>query len=1095
METFGLGLVVSFDDKASEGLKNVTQSYLGLLEALNQNSGQLNNAVTSQVGLNLSQTGDTLISMGKKCTDVFKGIVNNVKSTGQEFENFKITLGAIYKDESIVEEKLRQLFDFSIKSPFEVSDTKDMLIVLKSIGVDAFQELKSASTGFAQEGLSWITDLMAFKPDVPVTRWKLALTNFLGSGEAKVLRNILDSGNIADIIGREVSDTAEGRMQDLMDIATNLGMEGLTDKMSGTLETKLSNLGDFFTKFYYKIADAGAFDQFKRLLSNMTSFLIDDTIMTEERIDGFAKSISEALAFILTPIERLTEKFKTLSVAVMDFVAKHPNILKVGLVIVTVTGSALILLGVITKLGGALTSFLASLKYLNGGASIFSMLRTGLWNILKVFGPLSAAAYLLYRVWDLNLGGIQEKTRTTIGKITDTVGLIWDAFQDNTLSEENFEKAKNLGILPLIEAILQLKYHWGFFVEGFKKGFDAFVKGLSNVLVKLGILDVDVSSLGDLFVALVEKITAPGMTDTWEKIGYFIGEAFGYIVLIVAVLPVVLKIIGAIAGAIKWISALVGTLKGGVMLAKGAKGYSAVGNAILGIGKAFVWLKNLVVGFDLGSKFAKLGSIIARIGPVFSKIGSVAFTVLKTIGTAIWGVLGAIGALVGLPAWAVGLIIAAIGGLIAVVVVFWDEIKGFFVGIGQAIGEFFSGVWEKISQNPVVQSIIGIFSTIFNTVKNVVMNIIEIVCAVGSTIWNILKGIFDVIKTVVMGAWQIIQSIVGLIGNIIYAIYEVIRTIVLAIILVVQNIWDAICTGLEFVYNIFATVFGWIYDNIIKPIVDAISDAWNWLSENVFEPVGETISDIFKGIKEAVDKVGEKFSTVFGGIKTFVINVFEKIDSVVSPIIDGIRSGIQWIVDGISSVIDGIGGFFGGIGDFFKGTGDKLSSMVGLSTGGYVSTEGIAVLHPNEVVVNDHVTRGLESFLSDYNNAKFTSSPLVTQSIIATDDYEERDNPNIIVTSPPPPSDDPTSLGSGPQNSPINTFVSKSVFNHNEETHKTSENDNSSQDNSVVFEKGSVVIQVTSNGPMTEDELYAMSDKLMQIMSRKMQLRNLQTRR
>ena len=148
MNTFGLGLLITFDDQASEGIARVTQSYLGLESAINQGGGQLGDALASQVGLNLSQMGDSLINAGSGILSVFSNLTSNVKNTGQEFENFKITLGAIYKDEAIVEQKLQQLFDFSVKAPFDVGETKDMLLVLKSQGIEAFDELTSASSNF-----------------------------------------------------------------------------------------------------------------------------------------------------------------------------------------------------------------------------------------------------------------------------------------------------------------------------------------------------------------------------------------------------------------------------------------------------------------------------------------------------------------------------------------------------------------------------------------------------------------------------------------------------------------------------------------------------------------------------------------------------------------------------------------------------------------------------------------------------------------------------------------------------------------------------------------------------------------------------------
>lgn len=557
MNTFGLGLVISLKDDATAAINNVVQSFLHMENTITKSTDNLNSAVESSMGRNLYRLGDDFIDVGKKVTGFFTGIINNIKNTGQEFENFRITLGAIYKDESIVETKLQQLFDFSVKSPFEVSDTKDMLIVLKSIGVDAFEQLTSASTGFQQEGLSWITDLMSFKPDVAVTRWKLALTNFLGSGEAKVLRNILDSGKIEDIIGREVADTAEGRMQDLMDIATNLGLEGLTEKLSGTLETKISNIGDFFTQFYNSIADEGAFQRFKRMYSNLTDFLIGEN-MTQERLKKLAHTVSNALDFILTPLERLTEKFKELSNKATEFLTNHPGFMKIATAIVSITGVSIILLGVISKLGGATITFLSSLKYLSGGAGALAYIKTGLLSILKLFGPLALAAYLFYRAWDMNIFGIKDIIKEQVREIIDTMTLLWDALSDDTLSEEAFEKARKMGILPFIESVLQLKYHWGFLVKGFKKGLDDIAIGIGKFLEKLGILDMRFSNFRDMLTKVFEKMTAPGMTNTWEKIGESIPKLILRFVLLRQAISLVGKGLSIFKSTSEGLSALSG---------------------------------------------------------------------------------------------------------------------------------------------------------------------------------------------------------------------------------------------------------------------------------------------------------------------------------------------------------------------------------------------------------------------------------------------------------------------------------------------------------------------------------------------------------
>lgn len=1151
MNNFGLGLVLSFTDEATPGIQRVTQAYEAMENSFNRGMGSTGEALASQVGMNLSSLGDSLMGLGDSITDMFKRLLDNVKSTGSDFESFRITLGSVYKDADVAQQKIDQLLEFSKKSPFEIEDTKDMLLVLKAAGIDAFEEMTSASDGFSQQALSWITDIMAFKPEIPVSRWKLALTNFLGSGQPIVLRNILDSGNIEDIIGRDIADTAEGRMQDLMDIVSNLGLENLTNELFGTMEQQASNLGDVFTEMYLKIADKGAFDSIKRIQNNLISILTGDEVANS--MDTITTSISDAIVSILEPIERLTEKIHDLGIALVDFVSKHPQILKIGLVFFAVTGSALKLLGVITKLGGAVTAFLASIKYLSGGMGIFSMLRIGLWNILKVFGPLCAAAYLLYKVWDANIGGVQDKISNMVTNVIDTISLIWDAFEDNTLSVENFEKAKEMGILPLIEAILQVKYHWGFFVDGLKKGLDAFVLSLSNVLTKLGILDADVSGFGDLVVALLEKMTAPGMTDTWEQVGYLIGECVGWILLGISLLPVVVKSISAIIGIIKTI---VGAVKVIVFVVKNVINLLRI---LWNVGKLIV---NVVKAAYL---LITNSSILTSIGSIFSAIGNGCVTVLAFIGEIVIAILGAFGIVVTLPAWLVGLIVVAIVALVTLIIVFWDEIKAFFINLGNTIANVFTKAWELFTNLPWVQSVInfvqgivqnvkGAFSNVVTSFKGVVSNIIsalspilvpvlniirtvsstvisvgqslwsiiksiasavvtvvtgiiDIFKAIALAIWNVLKSIFNVIKSVVLGAWNIIKSVAHLIVSIFNVIYQAIRVVVLGIIWAFQQLWNLICTGLSYVGDFFSSVFNWIYTNVVEPIVSAIGSAFEWVYNNVISPVISAIGSAFEWlhtyviepvcnffkaafeqIANVVDWLVEKFNLGFTAIKDWICGAIQAASDFVTPIIEGIADAIEWVANGISSIIDAASGALDWVGGKLESAGDFISSAVGLSTGGYVKTEGIAMLHPNEVVVNDTLTRGLGSFLADYNNAKVTSSPLIKQDVVSTDDYHEGTN-NPILPQQPVVMDNENKKD---YNSPMQSIVNNNTS--NTYSRDSVSGDNTSQDNSVTFEAGSVVINIDKDTDLSEEGLDQLVDKMMKKMARKMQLRNMQTR-
>ena len=74
-------------------------------------------------------------------------------------------------------------------------------------------------------------DLKSFKPEVSNERFKLAIQNYIGSGEKKMMRTLFDMGDIEQIIGHGVSKTAEGRMQDIIEMVENTFSEpGVTSK-------------------------------------------------------------------------------------------------------------------------------------------------------------------------------------------------------------------------------------------------------------------------------------------------------------------------------------------------------------------------------------------------------------------------------------------------------------------------------------------------------------------------------------------------------------------------------------------------------------------------------------------------------------------------------------------------------------------------------------------------------------------------------------------------------------------------------------------------------------------------------------------------
>lgn len=1165
MNNFGLGLIISCTDNATSGLRSVTGAFNDLnntTAAFSQANGV--EAALMQISVAAGIVGNELYQVGKSITGMFTSVIKSITDTGATVNYARTQLSTLYGSAEAGNAKLAQIQDYAKKSIFDFESLIPSVIMLKANGIEAFEEIATSSY-LASDGvegakatlMDYASALAAFNPQMKnaygtgVQAAMGALNEYIAEGNAMSLKRGA-SLDITALLGEDKGESIEERSRQVADLIDQLNMLPIVKQMENNPMTMLSNMGDTLFSLKAQISDAGVYEKFTEIIGRLSEYLGS---IPEEELENLAQVIGSALTSVMGLLDPVIDGIIKLADAVRNLVKTNPELAQTIIKFTAFAGVAVLLTGVGLKLVSALGMLRFSISMLfkgsetlSGGAKLLGVFR----NLFTVILPLVALSALLKAAWDRDFLGMRDNVTNALKTIFDTFRLVADAFTDNTLSAENFQKAKDMGILPLIEGILQLKYHWQFFVDGFKKGLDAFFESLKNVLTQLGILDVDVSSFGELIVALINKMTAPGMTDTWEKVGYFIGKAAGWIAVAIVMLPVVIKSVKIILGIIKTVVTVCKTIWNTIKFIWNV--LKTVWNVVKTIYNGVKFIVNIVKSIPWGTILSGIKNIGTILRTIFGGFKTAIVWILTGIGNIVIAILGAMGIVVTLPAWLVGLIVVAIVAVIALIVVFWDEIKAFFINLGTAIAEAFSKAWEWFSNLPWVQAVIGFVQGIIQAVKDavskviqaimpilepiigiiktiistiisiaqsvwsiiqsiagiiwtVISTIISVIATAAQAIWSIIMTIFNVIKGIVMSIWGVICSVVNLIKNIIYAVYQVIRVIVLAVIAVFKILWDGISAGLSFIYNLFATIFGWIYENIISPVVEAIGTAFSWVYNNVISPVIEAIGTAFTWLKEHVitpvcdffksvfetiaekaEWLKEKFDTVFGAIKGFITGAIEKARDIVMPIIETIGGAIQGVIDGISWVIDNVADFFGGVGDFFGGIGDGISDFIGLDTGGYVKETGVACLHPNEVVVNDVLTKRLGTFLSDYNSAKTTSSPLIKQDIVATDDYTDEDNPiNPTPVIVPPPTGDGDN-GDSPMQSLVNNTTNNNTYD------ESSSDDNRTQDNSVTFEAGSIVFNIDKDTDLSDEGLDALADKLMKKMSRKMQLRNMQTR-
>lgn len=1080
-QVFGLGIVLNFVDNASSGMSGATSVFMNMSDQMNRASNATNDALTKLAqGTALITAGNGLINFGKGATGMLQNVLGKVQAVGSEFQSFKITLAQLFGGEAEAEKQIASLMDFSVKSPFEVEDTKDLLILLKSQGIDAFKSIRGEISGTEQQTLQWISDLMAFKPEVPVSRWKLAFQNYVGSGESKVLRNILDMGAIPKILGHDVSKTVEGRLNDIIEIVEKKNLTGLTNNLFGTMQQNLANIEDFFTMAYKAIADAGVFDNLAQIISIATGTLEKFSIESG-KLPAIAEVLAGAFNALLEPIVSLTKKVAELTEKFVDFSITHPELAQIVIVLTALTGASAIAFGWILKLSGSLLTLGASIKLLGGFSNVFKLIGTGLGTLGGSILAIVPLSIILYQAWKNNFMGIQDFVKTT----TQKVSLLMSYFRNGGFTVEEQDLADKLGLNDTIQKIEILKQKWDSFKTGFSEGFN---EAFENIFTRLeGILNSFGSTTGETVKNILPD---DGSLEDIEASG---------------------KAIGGLAVNLLFLITVINTAK------TTFKALGTVWGIISGIFNGAVAL------------FTNIGTIFSTLGGFFSTVGGI----LSTIGSAIMGVLTAIAGALGISVGWVIVIIATIIAAIVAVVVFWDEICNFFtVTLPNAImyavnvvGQFFTDLINKIMSNPVVQvivakvteiinkikevvtniknTIVGIFNNVITVVTpfisvivNVIKTIVNTVILIATTIWGVIStvgitifsvirvivttiiGIIKTVVTVIVGIattiWNIIQLIGSAIRFVVLGILAVIKWVITGIINVVTAIWNWLMT------NIFAPIANFFMQYVIGPIMNAINQVIIFI-QNVLNQIWSIIEPFVNRVAEIFGQVADKIKTAWDSVRSFFSGIFDEIKTFAETCCTAITSAFGVVIDKIKGAFDWLNNLVGKAKDFLDNSGNKLGKFIGLpgfATGVDNFAGGLAVINerggeivdlpqgtrviPHDESVRESLKDGVKIGINALAGKIVNQKPVVT-AIPNTNNLSKQD---------------------------IN-YLSRSLNQGNSNTPQEG-NTNNNYDYSVTFSAGSIVLQVPQGG--TEEDYKKMAEYIMKYIQRTQQKKSMAMR-
>lgn len=948
---FGLGLVLSFTDNATAGINSAVNS-LNQLTQVAENAGNSLNEFASLSAFSSIATsvGNSMTSMGTNIISTFGQIIGKVNQTGQTLMYAENQLSKLYEGSGKTgKDVLADITQYAKTSIFEFEDLIPVVTMLKANGIEAFDMIASSTGNANQTLMDYAADLAAFNPQMKnaygtgIKAAMGALNEYIAEGNAMSLKRGA-SLDITGLLGEEKGATIEERSRQVADLMEKLNMVGMTAQLAQSPMTKLSNMSDTLFQFIGMISQSGVYDAFNEIIDVFSSFVMS---IDDSTLQNVASIVGDALSALLKPVQQLAQWIVKLADGFIKLVESNPALAKFATIATAIAGVLLVVGGVALKFAGSIGYLTLMLKSLSTSfGAIGTVMKAGATKIVGALVPVTLALGVMYLVWKNDLFGIRtlvtsfvqnvvnsfKTAKTAVSgsladmqatlKTFDTQNSFFDGltlaimrvmvlfqalaegWNDYTLSDETFAKAKELGILPLIEALFNLKYRFDLFKQGFIAGWEKIsekVKGVINDLIA--------KADGTIFEDLLKGVTSffealsSNDADAWYKFG----ESFAYItagvIAFVAVFKTVSKVVSIISSVINVISKVAGAI--GKVIGFVSKVVGAISKFAGAIGH---FISGIVGFFQLVAEFGLHETLVGLFGTVATTIAGIASTVagavlavinffdmlkngfswLKEILMVVGVALAAIGAIIlGAPALIAGIvagIVALVATLVVVIKEHWQQICDFFSMIGtwiynnviKPVADFFVGLWNGI-----------------------VTGVTTAISAVKSFLSTIAMWLYT----------NVIQPVVNFFMTYIYPFIEKIAEIVAKIIEIVTTL---VSVGVQFLVSKFLEFVNWINTNVVQPVIQFFTNLWNGIV-SVFSTIAEWFTTQFtnavNGIKTAFSVVGEFFSGIWNSITTTFANV------------------ASWFGGVFSSAVEAIKSFFSPLGEFFQGVWNNIVSI------------------------------------------------------------------------------------------------------------------------------------------------------------------------
>lgn len=273
----------------------------------------------------------------------------------------------------------------------------------------------------------------------------------------------------------------------------------------------------------------------------------------------------------------------------------------------------------------------------------------------------------------------------------------------------------------------------------------------------------------------------------------------------------------------------------------------------------------------------------------------------------------------------------------------WANICQFMQDLWQKTSEFFGNTWNWIDQHVIQPFQKGWqwCSDAFGAACEWIGDKWDWLCDAFQTGWDWLD---QYVVQPLAKAWQWLGDVFQTVGDVIGKVWDGIVTAAQIGFLVISTI---VLTPLRVAFETLWNTWQWLYENVIKPVWDGITqtfqDGWNWIDQNVIQPFQagwNLLKDAFGLVCENIGNwwngVVQAFQTGWNWINQNVIQPFqlgwqvlcdafklvgETIRGVWDAVVGKLRDGWNWIDQ---NVVEPFKTAWQAVQDKFKQVGDGL---------------------------------------------------------------------------------------------------------------------------------------------------------------------------